>query len=239
MKKKAIIIGATSGIGRELALLLAKKNFQVGATGRRKELLETLQLESPENIIISDFDVTHTFEVSKKVEELVGLLGGLDVLIMSSGVGKLNKELDFNIEKQTIDVNVLGFTEVADWAYNFFEQQKFGHFAAITSIAGLRGSRHAPSYYASKAFQISYLEGLRQKAEKTKLPIYITDIRPGFVDTDMAQGDGKFWVATVKKASYQIFKAIERKKTIVYVTKRWSFVAALLKNLPDLLYKKF
>ena len=90
---------------------------------------------------------------------------------------------------------------------------------AISSIAGIRGSRIAPAYNASKAYQIKYLEGLRQKATKVKMPIYVTDIRPGFVDTDMAKGHGQFWVATKEKTSRQIFGIIQRKKEIGYETK--------------------
>ena len=76
--------------------------------------------------------------------------------------------MDFKIEKRTIDTNIYGFTAVADWTFNYFEKQTFGHLVAISSIAGLRGSRQAPAYNATKAFQINYLEALRQKLNKLK-----------------------------------------------------------------------
>ena len=82
------------------------------------------------------------------------------------------------------------------------------------------------------------MEGLRQKATKLDQKIYTTDVRPGFVDTDMAKGEGHFWVATVDKATYQIFNAIKRKKKIVYITKRWRIIAAILKRLPRQIYDK-
>ena len=235
--KKAVVIGATSGIGRELTLLLADKNYMVGATGRRIENLKSIKAERPHNILTSNFDVTKTFEVSKRLDDLTMQLGGLDLLVLSSGVGDFNHALDFAIEKKTIDVNVVGFTAVADWAYKLFETQEFGHLVAISSLAGLRGSRQAPAYYATKAFQINYLEGLRQKAKKSKKPIYVTDIRPGFVDTEMAKG-GEFWMASAEKASKQIFSAIESRKPIAYVTRRWSIIATLLKILPRQIYQK-
>ena len=195
--KKTSIISATSGIGKQLALLLADKNYIVGITGRRKNLLEDLKFQRPHNFIISDFDITDSSIVTKKnLEDLVNTLGNVDLFVLSSGTGDLNENLDFNIEKKTLDVNVVGFTEVIDWAINYFQKQHHGHLVAITSIAGIRGSRQAPAYNASKAFQINYLEGLRQKVTKLKLPIFITDVRPGFVDTEMAKGNGKFWVAT-------------------------------------------
>jgi short-subunit dehydrogenase len=142
------------------------------------------------------------------------------------------------IEKQTIDTNIVGFTSIADWTFNYFEKQQSGHLVAISSIAGLRGNGVTPSYNASKAYQINYLEGLRQKASKLKSKIVVTDIRPGFVDTAMAKGEGQFWVASVNKASEQIFKAIQKKKKVVYVTKRWRLIATILKRIPRSIYDK-
>jgi short-subunit dehydrogenase len=136
-------------------------------------------------------------------------------------------------------VNVNGFTAVANWAFNYFQQQGYGHFAAITSIAGTRGSRQAPAYFASKAYQINYLEGLNQKAHHLKIPICITDIRPGFVDTAMASGENLFWMSTTQKAAKQIVSAIRQKRNVVYVTKRWRLIAILLKAMPRYLYKRF
>ena len=236
--KKAIVIGATSGIGKQLALLLADKNYVVGITGRRKNFLEELKFERHDNFIISDFDITDSSIVTGKLEELVIALGNVDLFVLSSGTGEINANLDFNIEKKTLDVNVVGFTEVIDWAINYFLRQEQGHLVAITSIAGIRGSRQAPAYNASKAFQINYLEGLRQKVTKLKLPIFITDIRPGFVNTEMAKGDGKFWVASPEKAAKQILKAIQRKKSVMYVTKRWRLVATIVSLIPGRIYRR-
>ena len=127
---------------------------------------------------------------------------------------------------------------VANWAFNFFERQGSGHLAAITSVAAIRGSRQAPAYGASKAYQVNYLEGLRQKATKLKMPIYVTDIRPGFVDTPMARAEEMFWVAPVEKAATQIFNALENKRGVVYITKRWRLVAFVFRMVPGFLYKR-
>lgn len=235
--KKAIVIGATSGIGNELSKTLVQNGYKVGITGRRKPELEKLQKSNLDNYVISSFDCTNVNN-SEKLDELTSLIDGLDLLILSSGTGDLNENLDFKIENKTNSLNVNAFTEIVDWAFNYFEKQGKGHLVAISSIAGLRGSRISPAYNASKAYQINYLEGLRQKATKTKKPIYITDIRPGFVDTDMAKGEGKFWVASKEKATQQIFEIIKRKKNIGYVTKRWWIVAKLLSWIPNGIYKK-
>jgi len=236
--KKAIVVGASSGIGYQLAVLLAQNGYKVGITGRRDQLLLNLQATNPEQFVVSVFDVTDTADVPQKLKQLTNELGGLDLLVLSSGTGKINPELDTKIEQDINALNVAGFSAVADWAFNFFQKQAFGQFAAITSIAGIRGSRQAPAYFASKAYQINYLEGLRQKAKKTKLPIYITDIRPGFVDTAMAAGENLFWVASVEKAAAQIYKAIENKRSVVYVTKRWRIVGFLFWILPKFIHKR-
>jgi short-subunit dehydrogenase len=235
--KKAIVIGATSGIGKQLAIVLAENGYIVGITGRRDELLSNLQAAKPDGFVVSCFDVTDIDDVPGHLKRLADELGGLDMLVLSSGTGKINPTLDVNIEQQINAVNVAGFTAVTDWAFNFFQQQGYGHFAAITSVAAILGGRHAPAYNASKAYQVNYLEGLRQKAFNIRKPIIITDIRPGFVDTAMAAGD-VFWMASVEKASNQIFKALVNKREVVYVTNRWRLVAFLLRALPRFLYKR-
>ncbi len=234
----AIIIGATSGIGKELAKLLSANGYKVGITGRRTAYLAEMATNKPMAFLTKKLDVTQTADCIQSLNELVGELGGLDLLIISSGIGEINNMLDFSVEKQTIDTNVLGFTNVADWAFRYFEKQKSGHLVGISSVGGLRGSRQSPSYNATKAFQINYLEGLRQKACNLKMPIFVTDIRPGLVDTAMAKGEGLFWVMPVEKASRQIFSAIQRKRKIAYVTKRWKLMALISKNIPKWLYDK-
>lgn len=234
--KKVIIIGSTSGIGKRLAQIFAANDYKVGITGRRKELLLELKDEIPDAYLTKVLDVTDTVSSIEQLEELTNELGGLDILVISSGIGEINISLDFEIEKQTIDANILGFTSIADWAFNYFQKQQTGHLVLISSIGGLRGSSQAPAYNASKAYQINYTEGLQQKATKLKLPILITDIRPGLVDTKMAKGEGLFWVMPLEKAVYQMYKAIVNKRKVVYVTKRWRIIALLLKLIPRGVY---
>lgn len=236
--KKAIIIGATSGIGKELSKLLTEDGYAVGIAGRRTELLTEIEKGNPELYIINTFDITEIKNIETKLTNLTRELGGLDLLIISSGIGDTNTDLDFTIEKRTIETNVLGFTCAAAWAFNYFEKQNFGHLVAISSIAGIRGNSQVASYNATKAYQINYLEGLRQKAKKLKMKVFVTDIRPGFVNTEMAKGEDLFWVASVEKASRQIYNAVLKKKKVVYVTKRWRLIAFILKKIPDFIYDK-
>jgi short-subunit dehydrogenase len=236
--KKVIIIGATSGIGRELAKIYSSKGHLVGITGRRENLLQELKNENPDSYKIKSFDISILFENSKNLDELAEELGGLDLIVINSGTGFPNESLDFKIEKDTFDTNIMGVTEIADWAFNYFRKQGYGHIAVTSSVAGLRGGRFNPAYSASKAFQMNYCEGLRAKAAKLKIPVYITDIRPGFVDTAMAKAPQKFWVAPPQKAAKQIFSALKKKKKIAYITKRWIIVAYIVKLLPKWLFEK-
>jgi short-subunit dehydrogenase len=236
--KKAVVIGATSGIGKGLALALAKHNYKVGITARRIELLREIERVGSGSFLSKRIDITKPDESLNLLNELVQELGGMDLLIISSGIGDFNPDLNYAVENITIETNVLGFTAVAGWAFNYFQNQKSGHLLGISSIAGLRGSGYVPAYNASKAFQRNYLEGLRQKAALIGYPITVTDICPGFVDTAMAKGDALFWVAPVEKAVGQIVDAIIRKKRSTYVTKRWLFIAVFLKLIPERLYNR-
>ncbi len=230
--KHAIIIGASSGIGKELAIQLSKQNYIVAITGRRNKLLDEIKQSNPAQFITACFDVCDEEQTTLHLNKLKEEFKTIDLIIYSSGVGEYNKKLGYEIENKTNHVNVNAFTQVACWSYQLFQEQQFGHFASITSLAGTRGSRHSPSYNASKAYQINYLEGLQQKSFKLKLPIYITDLRTGFVDTAMAKGPGKFWVAPVSKAAKQIIKAIVLKKKVAFITLRWRIISWMYKIIP-------
>ena len=197
-----------------------------------------LKSEHPDSFLIKTFDVRDTETAQESLEEFISELGGLDLLIVSSGTGEINENLNFDIDLQTIETNVIGWTFICDWAFKLFEKQKNGHLIAISSIGGLRGSRQSTSYNATKAYQINYMEGLRQKATKLKQQIYVSDIRPGLVNTEMAKGEGLFWVMPVEKTAQQIYNAIKKKKKIAYVTKRWRLIAAILKLIPGKIYDR-
>ena len=235
--QKIMIIGATSGIGREMARLYAGAGHLVGATGRRQELLYSLQLEYPNHIVTECFDTT-AFGATAHLESLLRKLGGLDILVYSAGWGEITETLDWAIDKGTVDVNVNGFLEAIHFGWTHFMAQGHGHLATISSIASIRGNRHSPAYSASKAFQSTSFEGLHIKARRLGLPLYLTDVQPGFVDTKMAKGPGQFWVAPAEKAARQIVRAMERRKWRVYITRRWWIVAKLAKWLPGWIYER-
>jgi short-subunit dehydrogenase len=236
--RRAIIIGATSGIGRSLAEILVREGYLVGITGRREELLQSIQTTYPGKINVKKMNVQDLSTIESICNELVHQIGGLDLLIISAGIGEANKELNFEVENDVIKTNIQGFTCVADWGMNYFKKQGHGHLVNISSIAGIRGNGIAPSYNATKAYQINYLEGLRLNAYRSHSDIHVTDIRPGYVDTDMAKGDGMFWVAPVEKAARQILYGIKGKKNVVYITNRWRLISYILKSMPYSILQK-
>ena len=236
--KTILIIGATSGIGYYLAEACIRAGWRVGATGRRLELLEQLRLLQPDRLHIRQHDVTAPNSLAV-IEDLLAEMGPADVVVYNSGVGLANKHLDFAIDKKTIDVNVTGFVEVATWAYQYFRTLGGGQFVGVSSVAALRGGRAAPAYHASKAFMANYMEGMRQKARRHRMPLAVTDIRPGFVHTPMTEQNAQmFWVSTPEKAARQILSAINRRVRVAYITRRWALVALLFRLAPRALYER-
>lgn len=235
MSKKAILIGASSGIGKALAITLIHADYQVGITGRRTTRLNELKNRFPKNIFPLTSDVTSK-NATHDLDQLLGKMGGVDLVIISSGIGHLNPKLDYLLEEQTNQVNVIGFTKMVNWAMHVFESQGYGHLVNISSVAKHRGGRKAPAYNASKAYQSNYLEGLNQKVYRNKLKILITDIRPGFVDTAMAQADNVFWMSSKEKAAKQIYRAILNKRQVAYISRRWKLIGWILQMIPRALY---
>jgi len=236
--KKAIIIGASSGIGKELTKIFAAHGCEVGIAARRTDLLNELIAEIPTKIYTATIDIKNTDIAIQSLTKLIKDVGDVDIIVISSGVGHMNSLLDWSKEKETIETNVSGFTAMAGVAMHYFIQKRSGHLVGISSIASIRGDNAGPAYSASKAFMSNYLEGLRKKVAKEKIDITITDIQPGFVDTAMSKGDGLFWVASPQKAAKQIYQVIQQKKKKAYITKRWAIIAWLLKIMPDFIYDK-
>jgi short-subunit dehydrogenase len=237
--KSAVVIGASSGIGRALALELAKAGYKVGVTARRQNLLETLRDElGPENCVLRVLDLGQTLEARRAFRELWDSLGNVDCVYLVAGVGFDNPHLDPALEGDTITINCTGFAAIASEAMGCFIRQGRGHLVGVTSVAAVRPSGDAPAYGASKRFGSVYLEGLRYLARTKNLPIYVSEVRPGFVDTAMMKADNPFWVVGPEVAARGILHAAKSKSRISYVPSRWRVVSALLRVLPDFLYLK-
>lgn len=220
---RIVIIGATSGIGLALAKEFADVN-SLTVTGRSIEKLNEIKTESP-NFETAAFDVKNENEIDNF---FANLPQPVDLIVNCAGWGDLNQEYDWKIDKETLEINTFGFAKICHSALQIFKKQGFGQLAVITSIGGLLPSDIGNSYNATKSFQIKYTQGLQQLFDKSQ--ITITEIRAGMIDTKMLKGDGAFWVATTEKAAKQIKTAIEKKKKLVYVSKRWALIGFIAKH---------
>jgi short-subunit dehydrogenase len=236
--QKAIVIGASAGIGRELAKVLAGEGYILGLAARRVELLTALQQELPTMSFVKRIDVTRTDEARKLLDELMREMGGVDLIIISAGV--IFQDPDWDEERETINVNVTGFTAMFNYAFHYFCDRGSGHIVGISSVAAVRGGRGSPVYNASKAFVSNLMHGFRIMALRMGVDIHITDIMPGHVSTGMMVGQrGAFWVIPTEEAARQIATAIRKKRKYAYITPRWRIVAWLMRLLPDRVYARF
>lgn len=232
MMKRAIVVGASSGIGMEVARLLLQQGWTVGVAARRVELLQTIgQVE------VAQIDVTAE-DAAERLRSLITRLGGMDLFFYASGIGKQNRELKEDIELATMQTNGVGFTRMIGEAYRYFATQGEGHIAAITSIAGTKGLGPAPAYSATKAMQNVYLQALEQQAHARGLKIYFTDIRPGFVDTALLAGNFHYpMMLKPKKVAQEIVSAINSKQHIRVIDWRYRLLTALWRRIPRCLWR--
>ena len=230
---KAIIVGASSGIGLEVARLFIQRGWTVGVAARRLDLLQTIGAADVEQIDVTSADAP------EKLMQLVDRLGGMNLFFYASGIGKQNRELTPDIELATVETNGLGFTRMIGCAYRYFAQQGRGHIAAITSIAGTKGLGPAPAYSATKAMQNVYLQALEQQANARKLDIRFTDIRPGFVDTALLSGTFHYPMMLKPQAvAREIVSAIEHHKHIRVIDWKYRILTAVWRRIPRCIWRR-
>ena len=232
MDKKVIIIGATSGIGREVALIYIAQGWKVGVAGRREAELESLRAEYPEQVYAQTLDVTQE-DAPEKLHALIEQVGGMDVFLLSSGIGKQNPTLETGLELATAATNVEGFIRMTNAAFHYFEQQGHGHLAVISSIAGTKGLGVAPAYSATKGFQNIYMDALDQLARMKKLNIQFTDIRPGFVATPLLNNQKKYpMLMEAPIVALDIVSAIEKKKRVAIIDWKFRLLVGFWRLIP-------
>ena len=224
-----LIIGATSGIGHNLWEHYVSSEHNVIVVGRRRELLDDMVRSCPEHTLPVLCDISQTESFDNALGSIIQKHSRIDLAIVCAGIGELNPKLNVETELSTVSVNVMGWANTVASIYRLFERQKSGHLVTITSVGGLQPTPIAPSYSASKAFQINYTKSLQDKSKGTD--IIVTEIRPGLVDTRMAKGEGLFWVMPLDKVCRKIIKAIDKKQKRLIVTRRWRIINFALKHL--------
>lgn len=231
--KNIIITGATSGIGRELALQYSAKGYKVGLIGRRTKRLKELKEEIGELAFIKTLDVTKYPKAEIVYQELIDEMGGMDIMILNAGMGRMQMLPPWEAEEKLIELNALAFAHGCHFAFDYFRKRDIGQIVGMSSMAALMAFHNAAGYTASKHFISNYMTSYRQKAKRVDSKITITEIRAGYIWTEMTErGKGMFWVATVEKAVQQMIQGIEKKRNYVYVTRRWRLLAWVAKLIP-------
>ena len=238
MNKKAIIMGASSGIGREVALLLLADGWQLGLSARRIEPLLEIKTLAPERVEVMAIDVTQS-DAGDLLLTLIQRMDGIDLYFHASGIGHQNRTLDPDIEMRTMDTNAIGFTRMIGTAYRYFAERGEGHIVAITSIAGTKGLGPAPAYSATKALQSTYLQALEQQAHQRGLPIRITDIRPGFVDTALLRGDFHYpMLMRPESVARDIVRSIHHRHHIRIIDLRYRILTFFWRLVPNWIWRR-
>lgn len=236
--KRAIVIGASSGIGREVSRLLLADGWTVGVVARREDRLLELKASSPDNVEVMRIDVTAA-DAGERLLELVKRLGGVSLFVYCSGVGWQNAGLEPAPELATVDVNVKGFTAMVGTMFNYMAANLGGDIAVISSVAGTKGLGVAPSYSASKVYQNTYIQALEQLSNMRRLHIRFTDIRPGFVDTDLLAGGGHYPMLMDKTVvARHIVRAIYAHRHVCVIDWRYRVLVALWRAMPSWLWRK-
>ena len=235
--RRIVIVGATSGIGMEIAKSYIKNGCLVGVAGRREELLAELQTIDPDRVFARRLDVTDE-EAPSALLGLVDKMGGMDLFILCSGIGSQNYDLDPEIELRTARTNTEGFMRMTSAAFNYFKVKGDGHIAVISSIAGTKGLGVAPAYSATKRFQSTYIDALSQLARLKKLRIRFTDIRPGFVNTPLLSKGNYPMLMNAGTVARKIVKAVDRGKRRVIIDGRYRLLVFFWRLVPMWLWER-
>lgn len=235
--EKVIIIGATSGIGWCVAEILNKKGIAIGIAGRREERLE--QFKKTHNGIIETVILDVTSETAENAfYNLVNKLGGIDAVLICAGIGCQNIDLDIDNELAIMTTNVLGFSRMVIMAFNYFKSKGGGHIAVVSSIAGTKGLGVSPAYSATKRFQNTYIQSLAQLASMHKANIIFTDIKPGFVDTDLLKSGHFPMLMKPQFVAQKTVKAMMHKKRSLIIDWRYRLLVYFWKLIPDCIWEK-
>lgn len=237
MDKRAVIIGATSGIGLEVARLLHRDGWTLGLAGRRVELLDTVSKAMAARVFTEQIDV-QADDAPLRLNSLIGSMGGVDMVFIASGIGWQNAALDPLKELETVKTNTEGFTRIVCEAFRYFEKTGRGHIACITSIAGTKGLGAAPAYSATKQYQNAYIQCLAQLARMKRLDICFTDIRPGFVDTALISGSHFPMTMPVDRVARSIVKAVYARRRKVVVDWRYRVLVFFWRLIPDCVWER-
>ncbi|MDP6946342.1 MAG: SDR family NAD(P)-dependent oxidoreductase, partial [Myxococcota bacterium] len=244
---RAIVVGASSGIGAAVARGLGREGATVALVARRADRLEAIGAEveaAGGKCIVVEHDVTDYDSVPATFDRLVGALGGLDLVVYAAGVMTAvdEHEYAFDKDRQMVEVNLLGAMAWLNPSVAHMEAARSGVIVGVSSIAGARGRRGNPGYGASKAALSTWLEGLRNKAHR--YGVGVVTVKPGFVDTDMFRGAGLdgtppgLGPISADACAARILSMARKGSVSGFVPRRWGLVAAIIAAIPSWLFRK-
>lgn len=235
---KAIIVGASSGMGYEVARILLRDGWTLGLAARRTEPFGALASEFPGKVRAKRIDVMAA-DASRLLRELLAEMGGMDLYFHAAGVGWQNLGLERQREMDTVATNGMGFASLVGVAYRYFASKGHGHIAVISSIAGTKGLGVAPAYSATKAFQNVYIQALEQQANMRHLDIRFTDIRPGFVRTPLLD-DGTCYPLLMdhKKVAQTIVDSLYAHRHVRVIDWRYGILTFFWRLLPNWFWRR-
>ena len=237
--KNVIIMGATSGLGRALAERYIKAGWKVGVAGRNEAALRELAESVPGTVFTSRIDILSE-DAPARLTELINSCGGMDIYLHCSGIAMLDCEPTVESEVNICQTNATGFTRMCTAAYRYFESTgRCGRLVAISSIAGTRGLEALPAYSASKAYDSTLLEALRQKADAAGLPVRIVDIKPGWTRTPLLAAEISYMLEMdADTVADMIFRASQKAKRSATIGLRWKVITPLMRLVPSSLWEK-
>ncbi|MBI4315091.1 MAG: SDR family NAD(P)-dependent oxidoreductase [Chloroflexi bacterium] len=240
----AIVVGASSGIGEAVARKLAHEGYAVALVARRADRLHALCAElnarpGAAQAVAYPHDVTYFDEIPALFQTILRDLGRLNVMVYASGIMLPSGFSEYNFEKDraTLEVNVLGAMAWLGQAATYFEQAGEGHLVGISSVAGDRGRVGNPAYHTSKAALSTYLESLRNRL--TRKGVHVLTVKPGYVDTDLLKAVARpFWVVSPEQAAADIWRAMRRGKQQIYTLSRWGLVMWVVRHMPSFIFRR-
>lgn len=237
-QRNIVIIGASSGLGLALARLYCQSGCRVGAAARSGQKLRALAAEFPGQVVTAAIDVDSP-QGPDLLEQLIGQLGGMDVYVHVAGIGYDNPRSLPQREADIVNTDCTGFARMVYAAFMHFARGgRGGQVAAVSSVAGTKGIAGMEAYSASKAFDQRYLQALRQRSVTERLGITVTDLRPGWTRTPLLHNGKRYALEMEPDTVVRAMKrAIDRRRNIATINRRWALLCALWRFLPDVLWR--
>ena len=239
--KNIWITGASSGIGKALAIKFANEGWQVAASARRENLLKELSNEYT-NIQSFPLDVTDSDKCKSVFKDIVEKFENIEICVFGTGIHDPQSEKKFNLEKikKIMEVNFFGTMNSINSVYDYFGQRKVGQISIISSVAGYRGLPAAGAYCASKSALTSFTESLHFEMKRKNVRVSL--ISPGFIKTPMTD-QNNFPMPMIKSPEFaadQIYNGLIKKSGFeIHFPKVFTFFMKFLKILPSSIYFRF